>query len=183
MHVRQNSETNQSGFSLLEAIIGMAVIGILITALYSALSSGFATEQLDREDFRATQIMIEKMDQLRVISWEELLDPTITPTSFDASFNPDETPALRKRNLPLGLANGLGLGLGATNAVDNGHNKYQSLVYSGTLEISDAPADTTYSADMRQVKVTLQWKTLSGMKRTRSFTTFVARYGIQNYKY
>src|SRR5437667_12123698 len=125
MHLNRKNEKNSGGFSLIEAIIGMAVVGIMITALYSALTTGFTTEQLDREDIRATQLLIEKMDQLRVISWEQLTDPSVTPTTFDASFNPDETPALRSR-LKLGLA--AGLGAASTNAVANGLSKYQSLV-------------------------------------------------------
>jgi len=176
MHLNRKSEKNSGGFSLIEAIIGMAVVGIMITALYSALTTGFTTEQLDREDIRATQLLIEKMDQLRVISWEQLTDPSITPTTFEASFNPDETPVLRQRIR-------IGAGAASTNGVAKGLTKYQSLVYNGTVDIADAPNDTTYSSDMKQVTVTVQWKTLSGMIRTRRFTTFVARYGMQNYKY
>lgn len=179
MHLNRKSEKSSGGFSLIEAIIGMGVVGIMITALYSAFTTGFRTEQLDREDIRATQLLIEKMDQLRVISWEQLTDPSITPTNFDASFNPDETPVLRGR----GLLNNPGLGLGATNGVAKGLQKYQSLVYNGTVNITDAPNDTTYSSDMKQVTVTVQWKAQSGMERTRTFTTFVARYGMQNYHY
>jgi len=179
MHLNRPREKTSGGFLLIEAIVGMAVVGLLIAALYSALTSGFRTEQLDREDIRATQLLIEKMDELRVISWEQLLDPSITPTNFDASFNPDETPALRQRN----FLNMPALGLGATNAVAKGLQKYQSLVYYGTVDIVDSPNDTTYSSDMKQVTVTLKWKAQSGMTRTRSFTTFVARYGMQNYKY
>ena len=180
MHLNQRSEKNSGGFSLIEAIIGMGVVGIMITALYSALTTGFQTEQLDREDIRATQLLIEKMDQLRVISWEQLTDPSVTPTTFDASFNPDETPALRTR---LSITLPVGLGVASTNAVANGLSKYQSLVYYGTIDIADAPNDATYSTDIKQVTVTVQWKTISGMSRSRSFTTFVARYGVQNYKY
>src|SRR4051812_33789584 len=138
MHLNRSREKKSGGFSLVEAIVGMAVVGVLITALYFALTSGFRTEKLDRENIRATQLLIEKMDQLRVISWEELTDPTITPTNFDAAFNPEETPALRPRIR-------VGLGLGLTNAVAsavanvaaNGPNKYQTLVYNGTVQISD----------------------------------------------
>jgi len=176
MHLNRKSEKNSGGFSLIEAIIGMAVVGIMITALYSALTTGFTTEQLDREDIRATQLLIEKMDQLRVISWDQLSDPSITPTTFDASFNPDETPVLRQKVR-------VRLSAASMNGVAKGLTKYTTLVYYGKVEVADAPNDTSYSSDMKQVTVTIEWKTLSGMKRTRSFTTFVARYGMQNYAY
>src|SRR5438445_13608369 len=128
MHLNRRNEKSRGGFTLMEAVIGMGVVGILITALYSALATGFRTEQLDREDIRATQLLIEKMDQLRVISWEQLTDPTITPATFDASFNPDETAVLRR---PMGLA----VGAASTNGLANVLSKYQSLVYYGTVDI------------------------------------------------
>jgi hypothetical protein len=41
---------------------------------------------------------------------------------------------------------------------------------------------TAYSDEMKQVTVSLNWTT-SGINRSRSFTTFVARNGLQNYIY
>ena len=45
------------GFSLIEATIGMAVVGIVCVALYSGLTSGLATVRMSRENERATQIL------------------------------------------------------------------------------------------------------------------------------
>jgi hypothetical protein len=152
----------------------MLVVGILVVSLYGVISNGMRTEQWNREDLRATQLLIEKMDQLRVINWDQLADPTIVPRTFQASLNPEETPALRTR-----IISG---GAGVTNmVVVNGPDK--SMIFSGTLLVTDAPAGTTYSSEMKQVTVTLNWTSASGHPRSRSFTTFVARYGMQNYKY
>jgi Tfp pilus assembly protein PilV len=164
----------RSGFSIIENVIGMLVVGILVTALYGVISNGMRTEQWNREDLRATQLLIEKMDQLRLISWDQLADPTIVPRTFEATLNPEETPALRTRVISGGA--------GMTNmVVVNGPDK--SMMFSGTLLVTNAPADTAYSSEMKQVTVTLNWRSASGMPRSRSFTTFVARYGMQNYKY
>src|SRR5437867_13036535 len=97
MHLRPKRDRCARGFALAEAVVGVGVVGMLVAALYTAVTTGFTTEQLDREDLRATQILIEKMDQLRVISWEQLLDSTVVPNSFVATFNPDDTPVLRRR--------------------------------------------------------------------------------------
>jgi type II secretory pathway pseudopilin PulG len=165
----------RAGFSIIENVIGMLVVGILVTALYGVISNGMRTEQWNREDLRATQVLIEKMDQLRVISWDQLVDATIVPRTFEATLNPEETPALRVR-----LISGGG---GVTNkVVVNGPDK-GSMIFLGTLLVTDAPAGTTYSSEMKQVTVTLNWTSASGQPRSRSFTTFVARYGMQNYKY
>jgi hypothetical protein len=41
---------------------------------------------------------------------------------------------------------------------------------------------TAYSDEMKQVTITLNWTT-GRINRSRSFTTFVARNGLQNYIY
>jgi len=167
-----------TGFSLIETIIGMVVVGIMVVALYGALSSGFRTEQLNREDLRATQILVEKMDQLRVVAWDDWGDTNKVPRTFEATLNPEETAALRTRVIttPSGFTN-----IVVTPAPNR--SAYKSIVFSGTITVAAAPNDTTYNADMKQVTVGLNWKSSSGMDRSRSFTTFVARYGMQNYKY
>jgi prepilin-type N-terminal cleavage/methylation domain-containing protein len=163
------------GFSLVETLIGMVVVGIMVTALYAALTTGFKTEQWNREDLRATQILVEKMDQLRVISWDQLADPAVVPREFKVTLNPDDTPTLRGR--------AMGTNYGLTIAAQTAAGTYQGLVYSGTVSIADPPNDTAYTAEMKQVTVALNWKSASGMPRSRSFTTFVSKYGMQNYKY
>ena len=174
MFIPPSKDSRVGGFSLIETLIGMVVIGIMVTALYAAITSGFKTEQWNREDLRATQILIEKMDQLRVISWDQLADPAVVPRTFEVTLNPDETPTLRGRS-----TNNNGFAV----AILTPAGKYQGLVYSGTVSITDPPNDTAYTAEMKQVTVALNWKSGSGMPRSRSFTTFVSRYGMQNYKY
>jgi Tfp pilus assembly protein PilV len=165
----------RGGFSIIENVIGMLVVGILVTALYGVISNGMRTEQWNREDLRATQLLIEKMDQLRVINWDQLADTNAVPRTFEARLNPEETPALRARVISIGGA--------LTNMVMNTTDGSKSLVYSGSILVTNAPAGTTYSSEMKQVTVTLNWTSAAGLPRTRSFTTFVARYGMQNYRY
>jgi prepilin-type N-terminal cleavage/methylation domain-containing protein len=175
MIVRKSASSRASGFSLVENIIGMVVIGIMVVALYAALTSGFNVEKLNREDLRATQLLIEKMDQLRVISWDQLLDPTIVPRTFQATFNPDETVALRTRPHDMPSASTNGLAKKASGA---------SIVYSGSLSITDPVNDTVgYTNEIKVVTVSLDWKSATGRPRSRSFTTYIARYGMQNYRY
>jgi prepilin-type N-terminal cleavage/methylation domain-containing protein len=166
---------NEGGFSLIESVIGMLVVGILITGLYGVITSGFRTEQWNREDLRATQILIEKMDQLRVISWEDLNDASVVPRTFQAALNPEETASLRTRVISIGGV--------LTNTIVVGPRSDRALLFTGTVEVLDAPNDTAYSSEMKQVRVTVNWTSAAGMPRSRSFTTFVARYGMQNYQY
>jgi type II secretory pathway pseudopilin PulG len=78
----------RNGFSLIEAAIGMAVVGIVCVALYSGLTSGLATVRLSRENERATQILTEKLDTIRLYSWDKITNPDFIPTTFTKLYDP-----------------------------------------------------------------------------------------------
>lgn len=139
------------GFSLVEVVIAMAVAGVSVVALLSAISSGMLTMQMARENVRATQIMLEKTETLRLYSWDQLTTTNFLLTSFTEKYDP-----------------------GSTNESE--------LSYTGTVTIASAPMTTAYSDEMRQVTVSLSWTT-GRINRSRSFTTYVSRNGLQNYIY
>lgn len=118
-----------AGFSLFEATMSMAVVGICSLALFSGFTSGFFNIQLARENLRATQIMLEKTETLRLYNWDQINTPGFVPTNFVAKYDP---------NAPSGS---------------------QGLTYTGTLIIGPAPLTTSYNADVRLVSVTLAWRT------------------------
>ncbi|HYV32523.1 MAG TPA: hypothetical protein VEO53_15635 [Candidatus Binatia bacterium] len=141
-----------AAFSLVEVTVGMGVIGTAVVALFSGFTSGFFTMQMARENLRATQIMLEKTETLRLYSWDQVNTPGFVPLTFTAPYDPN-----------------------ATNGVAN-------IIYSGAMAISPAPISTSYSNDMKMVTVSLNWKTGS-LNRSRSYTTYIARNGLQNYIY
>ena len=120
------------------------------SALYVAFSSGFQFVQLCRENQRAGQILTEKLETIRLYTWDQVNTSGFVPTNFTATFYPPSQ----------------------TNS---------GLVYTGTIEIVPVPATETYSNDLRQVNVSLNWA--SGRTvRTRAMTTMISQYGIQNYR-
>lgn len=146
---------DQQGFSLIEVMVSVGVIGLLVMSLYAGLSFGFAEIQVSREEARATQILSEKMEIVRLLSWDQLVNlPGYVPTNFTASYavtNPTNSPA-------------------------------GSLIYSGTVAVAGAPVSENYSNDLRMVQISLSWHSL-GRTHQRSMTTFTSRYGLQNYVY
>jgi hypothetical protein len=150
----QNSPAARAGFSLAEVSVGMGVVGIVFISLYSGLTSGVATVGLARENSRATQIMVEKLDSIRLFSWDKIIKLGYSETPFTASF------------VPAGAAT----------------NSASGCTYSGTVTIAPAPVADEYKNNMRQVTVSLSWQTGS-LKRQRNMTTLVAKDGMQNYVY
>lgn len=75
-------------FTLVEVMVGMAIIGICFVSLYAGISSGVQVIQLARENLRATQIMVEKTETIRLNSWEQIISGTNLPTTFVENFYP-----------------------------------------------------------------------------------------------
>ena len=146
---QQNFE--QAGHTLTEVVVGMAVLGFMLVSLYAGLSSGFAVLRLARENLRATQILQEKMEVVRLIKWDNVT-PGFIPATFTAPFY-------------------------ATDTDQSG-----GLTYEGQVSIEKAPITESYANELRQVQIDLRW-TSGKVTRSRQMTTFVSRYGIQNYIY
>jgi len=107
----------------------------------------------NRENLRASQILVNRMEGLRLYTWSQLVYSNMAPATFTEYYYP----------------------LGSSNA--------QGIVYSGRMIISEAKLDppATYGTNrMRRVTVNLNWST-GGIPRSRTMSTLVAQYGTQNY--
>ncbi len=149
-------------YTLVEVIVAVLVLSVMLVSLYGGFSSGFAVVKLARENLRATQIMMQKMETVRLLKWSQLLD---TNNFLQPAFTDYYDPAATNANA-----------VGAT--------------YRGFVS-TNAPIGFTndYSANMRAITVNIYWTNyLKGatnipIVRTRQMQTLVARYGMQNYVY
>jgi hypothetical protein len=69
-----------------------------------------------------------------------------------------------------------------TNAASTGLVSGAGITYTGTVSIINAPITEAYSNDLKQITVTLSWLS-DRTPRQREMTTFVSKYGVQNYVY
>lgn len=149
----QTPRGRRGGFTIVEAVVAMAIIGVLVVALYAGMTSATFSVRLARENLRATEIMLEKTECLRLFSWDQLTNTAYLPNTFTAYYH------------DTGATNGIGVGI----------------TYSGTFTLSTFPAaDRTYSNDLRVLTMTVNWQS-GGLARSRMMQTYCARYGIQNY--
>jgi len=147
----------RAGFTFTEILIASLIIGMSFFALYSGMTYCLGSLRFARENLLATQIMVEKMEAIRLYNWERLNDPSYLPSTFTATY-PDEGTASSKKQ-PIA-----------------------SPVFTGTLSITDAPCSDNYPPNIRLVTVNLTWKT-GGTMRTRSMQSLVTRDGLHNYVY
>lgn len=136
-------------------MVSVAVMGVLFVSLYAGLTFGFSQIQVSREEERATQILAERMEVVRLLSWDQVVNlPGYVPTNFTASYS-----VTNPTNAPTG-----------------------SLIYTGTVVVTNAPVSETYSNDMRMMVISLSWQS-RGLTHRRTMSTMVSRYGLQNYVY
>jgi type II secretory pathway pseudopilin PulG len=141
----------REAFTIVEVVFAMGIVGVMFVALYAGLAGGFAIIKLARENTRATQILVEKMETVRLYTFDQIVSNSFMPTNFSTPYYPITT----------------------TN---------QGTIYYGKVTVSDTPLATSYAGDMKKVTVRLDWTT-GALRRTRSISTYVSRYGMQNYIY
>ena len=76
-------------------MVGIAVMAVMITALYGGFTFAFAEVRLARENVRATQVLQEKMEVVRLYNWDQLNQPGFVPTQFTEAYyvgNPTNAP-------------------------------------------------------------------------------------------
>ena len=74
------------GFSIMELVVAMALIGLLVLAVYGAITGGIGTVRMARENLRATQILLERMEAMRLYTWDQL-NPGFVGIHFIANYD------------------------------------------------------------------------------------------------
>ena len=144
-----------AGFTLVEVMVATAITTITLLGLFGGISYGFSETQLAREDLRATQIIMEKMEGIRLYTFDQLVSSNMFPTTFTAVYYP--------------LANQTG-GLkyyGNFTLSDPG----TGAVYNDNLRLVTVSVSWTNSYGTSKIV------------RNRQMQTMVGRYGIQNYSF
>jgi len=127
MRIKANERAG--GFGLLDAVFAMGIAGVLFGALYAGLSFAFATIKFARENTRATQIMVERMETIRLYTWSQITSNGFIPSGpFTVPY----------------------YSIGGTNS---------SLVYTGQMFIADSGLGTSYAPNMKKVAIRLNWVT------------------------
>jgi len=80
--------TTYQAFSLIDALVATALISVSAVSLYAAIAYGFSAVEVSRENLRATQVMLEKLETLRLYSWDQINTPDFVPATFQVPFNP-----------------------------------------------------------------------------------------------
>lgn len=156
-----NPDRPLAAFSIVEVLVGAMVVGVLFVSVYSGISHSFLVTQRSRENLRATQIMTEKMELIRLYTWTQITTPGVVPNKFTNDF------------YPVG-ANAGSSGIKYTGTVSFISPTHQSYYYQAGY--------CNFTGAIRKANVTLQWSS-AGKLQTRTMETLVSSNGLQKYIY
>jgi len=153
-----NKRQRQRAWTLPEVLIAVAVVAILFISLFAGFGLGFTVIRSTREDLRATQILTQKIEGIRLCTWFQLTNQC--PSSFQDTYT------------TLGSTNGSKLVYYGTITQSTNFNlpsAYRDKVRLITVTVTW----NTPKSGANQTVVT----------HKRSMQTQSAYYGLQNYLY
>lgn len=152
-----------AAFTLVEALLGMMVVTLCFGGLFAGLRLGLQTVDATQDELAATRIMTEKLDTIRLYSWDKVVVPGYIPAKFTEQH------------------------LGAGVMVNLLGSSQRGITYHGTTTIQTNSAvaagmHASYRSNVCFVEVSLAWTNGSG-PHTANMSSLISKNGLQNYVY
>jgi type II secretory pathway pseudopilin PulG len=116
-----------SGITLVDTVIATAIVAVMAGGVICSLSYGFLTMGRIRENQRATQLLLETVETLRLYNWDQVNSNNFIPPTFTGVYDPQ-----------------------------SGAGK-QGITYYGTITKTNPLTGTSYNTNLMQITVTLNW--------------------------
>ena len=142
----------RSAFTLAEVVVAVFVLGTIGGGFCLALSSGFSVLQNTREDLRATQILMQKIEAVRLCTWSQLAN-----VSFQEKYD------------PLSTSTNQGVAYYGTVTVEPAGAIPNTVSYAPNMALVTVNLNWT------------NYNRSTVIPHFRQMQTQVARYGLQNY--
>src|SRR5438445_5990691 len=81
-----NSNSRQSAYTLAEVMVGVAIMSVMFLTLYLGFTQGFGVVQASRENLRATQILQQYSELIRLYTWDQLTNGTTIQHPFTTNW-------------------------------------------------------------------------------------------------
>ena len=127
-------------FTLVEVLVSLVVMVVVFAGFYLCLSEGFAMVRVARESLRASELLQQQMETIRLYTWSQINSNGFIPATFTVPLDASST------------------------ASSNGP------VYTGQITITNAPMTESYSTDHRLVTVTLTWRSGGTQRQRQMYT-------------
>jgi len=87
----QLGKSKATGTTLVDVVMAVAIVGIMACGLVGSLTYGFFTMGRARENQRATQILLETVETIRLYNWAQVKSNGFIPTTFTSVYDPQTT--------------------------------------------------------------------------------------------
>jgi hypothetical protein len=131
------------------------LVSIVTVSLFAGITQGMIIVDTGRDNMRATQIMVNTMEIIRLYNWDQINSNGFIPTNYITKLYPTNYAISAGRS--------------------TGNRDAQVLI-----DITTPNLGTSYSTNMRQIDVKIVW-TNQGIQRVRSMRSLVAEEGLQKY--
>src|SRR5438445_3463686 len=82
------SPRDNTGAAMIEVIVSLGLVALVLTSLYAGVTMSFFTIDASRQDLRATQILLERMEGIRLFNWNQLVYSNMIPATFTNYYYP-----------------------------------------------------------------------------------------------
>ena len=86
-------KNSQKGVTLVDVVMAIGVLGVMASGVFGCFRYSFFTLQLVRENQRATQVILEKVETIRLYSWDQINSNGFIPPSFSDVYDPSTSNA------------------------------------------------------------------------------------------
>ena len=146
-----------------EGVVSLAIGGFMLLALYAGFASGFVRVEVTREEVRATQILLRRIEGIRLCTFDQVQNMVTNPPALTDSFDP-------------------------TDQAAGGGGVVYTIAYDASTPATNALPEA-YRTNMLLVTVTVTWtnsfrnssSTVSQLLHRRLMQTYVSRNGMQTY--
>ena len=146
---------HKAAFTLIEVLCSIAIAAFVVSALFYGFDNGYAMLRSTREDLRATQILMQRTEIIRLLTWTQLAS---CPTTFQESYN-------------------------QTTATNSSSGTVYYGTFSVTTA-TNIPNTVTYKSSVKLVTISVVWTNTTGsvnVAHRREMQTLSAQNGMQNY--
>lgn len=70
--MKRSAQKDAKGFTLVELIIGMALLGMIFAGAFSGIKTGFDVLEEARDQTRVAQMLQSELERLRTLNWNDL---------------------------------------------------------------------------------------------------------------
>ena len=156
---RAGATRRKAGYARGEVLAAAAFLGVVVTLLYGAFSLGSCGIQSTRANLRASRILMQRAEALRLFTGSQVRD-----------LNNQRKPLFVERHDPLSLSS------------NGGGGPYAAYVSAAVPAAGASPKVSR--PDLRTVTVTVYWTNCNGAKpvvHAREVQTRLARNGMPKY--